>query len=79
MEVQKFNDYLTEAKKPEKIRFLIVSDEPEDDKNFHTAKNLVNEAIKGGHEAYIYRNTGGYVTYEDDLTFHNIDDKKDLL
>ena len=76
MEVQKFNEYLTEAKTPEKIRFLIVSDEPEDDKNFHTAKNLVKEAIKNGHEAYIYRNTGGYVTYEDDLTFHNQDDKK---
>ena len=36
MQVQKFNDYLTEAKTPEKIRFLIVSDEPEDDKNFHS-------------------------------------------
>lgn len=76
MQVQKFNDYLTEAKTPEKIRFLIVSDEPEDDKNFHTAKNLVKEAKKSGHEAYIYRNTGGYTTFEEDLTFHNVDDKK---
>ena len=76
MQVQKFNDYLTEAKTPEKIRFLVVSDEPEDDKNFHTAKNLVKEAEKAGHEAYIYRNTGGYTTYEDVLRFHNKDDKK---
>ncbi len=76
MQVQKFNDYLTEAKTPEKIRFLIVSDEPEDDKNFHTAKNLVKEALKAGHEAYIYRNTGGYTTHEDVLRFHNKDDKK---
>ena len=76
MQVNKFKEFILEAKAPEKIRFLIVSDEPEDDKNFHTAKNLVNEAKKSGHEAYIYRNTGGYVTYEDDLTFHNIDDKK---
>jgi ribosomal protein S6--L-glutamate ligase len=76
MQVNKFKEFISEAKAPEKIRFLIVSDEPEDDKNFHTAKNLVKEAKKSGHEAYIYRNTGGYVTYEDDLTFHNIDDKK---
>ena len=76
MQVNKFKEFISEAKAPEKIRFLIVSDEPEDDKNFHTAKNLVNEAKKSGHEAYIYRNTGGYVTYEEDLTFHNIDDKK---
>tara|TARA_Y100000310_G_scaffold296695_1_gene329154 strand:+ start:288 stop:1748 length:1461 start_codon:yes stop_codon:yes gene_type:complete len=72
----KLKDYISEAKTPDKIRFLIVSDEPKDDKNFHTAKNLAKEAKKADHEAYIYRNTGGYITYEDDLTFHNVDDKK---
>jgi ribosomal protein S6--L-glutamate ligase len=78
MQVQKFNDYLTEAKTPEKIRFLIVSDEPEDDKNFHTAKNLCKQAEKLGHKSYIYRNTGGWVdkNEEGDLYFHNTDDKK---
>ena len=76
MQVHNFKDYISEAKKPEQIRFLIISDEPENDKNFHTAKNLVKEAKKAGHKAYIYRNTGGYTTSEDELRFHNKDDEE---
>ena len=38
----------------------------------------MKEALKLGHKAYIFRNTGGYVTKEEDeeLYFHNKDDKK---
>jgi len=78
MQVPKFKEYITEAKKAGPYRLIIISDEPEDDLNFHTAKNLLKEALKLGHKAYIYRNTGGYVTKEEDeeLYFHNKDDKK---
>ena len=78
MQVPKFKEYITEAKKAGPYRLIIISDEPEDDLNFHTAKNLLKEALKLGHKAYIYRNTGGYITKEEDeeLYFHNKDDKK---
>ena len=38
----------------------------------------MKQADKLGHKSYIYRNTGGYVTVEDDgeMYFHNQDDKK---
>jgi len=78
MQISKFKDYITEAKIFGPYRLIIISDEPEDDLNFHTAKNLLKQALKLGHKAYIYRNTGGYVTTEEDgeLYFHNKDDKK---
>ena len=78
MQIPKFKDYITEAKISGPYRLIIISDEPEDDLNFHTAKNLLKQALKLGHKAYIYRNTGGYVSTEEDgeLYFHNQDDKK---
>ena len=78
MQVPKFKEYITEAKVRKPFRLIIISDEPEYDLNFHTAKNLMKEALKLGHKAYIFRNTGGYVTKEEDeeLYFHNKDDKK---
>ena len=78
MQVPKFKEYITEAKVRKPFRLIIISDEPEDDLNFHTAKNLMKEALKLGHKAYIFRNTGGYVTKEEDeeLYFHNKEDKK---
>ena len=48
MQVSNFKDFISEAKKPEKFRLLIISDEPENDKNFHTAKNLLKQAEKLG-------------------------------
>ena len=78
MQIPKFKDYITEAKTSGPYRLIIISDEPENDLNFHTAKNLMKQADKLGHKSYIYRNTGGYVTVEDDgeMYFHNQDDKK---
>ena len=78
MQIPKFKDYITEAKGSGPFRIIIISDEPENDKNFHTAKNLLKQAEKLGHKGYIYRNTGGYVNRGDDgeLYFHNKDDKK---
>ena len=78
MQVSNFKDFISEAKKPEKFRLLIISDEPENNKNFHTAETLLEEAEKLGWKGYVYRNTGGFVTKEEDeeLYFHNKDDKK---
>ena len=80
MQIPKFKDYITEAKGSGPFRLIIISDEPENDKNFHTAKNLLKQAEKLGHKGYIYRNTGGYVNRGDDgeLYFHNKDDKKEV-
>ena len=66
MQIPKFKDYITEAKTSGSYRLIIISDEPENDLNFHTAKNLMKQADKLGHKSYIYRNTGGFVTVEDD-------------
>ena len=41
MQVHKFKDYLTEAKGDKKfLRLLIITDEPEEAKTFHTADRL---------------------------------------
>ena len=78
MQVANFKEFISEAKKSGTYRLVIISDEPENDLNFHTAKNLMKQAEKLGHKSYIFRNTGGYVTTEEDdeLYFHNKDDKK---
>ena len=39
MQVSKFKDYITEAKK-DFLRLLIITDEPEEAKTFHTADRL---------------------------------------
>ena len=45
MQISKFKDYITEAKIFGPYRLIIISDEPEDDLNFHTAKNLLKQAL----------------------------------
>ena len=41
MQIPNFKDYITEAKTSGSYRLIIISDEPENDLNFHTAKNLM--------------------------------------
>ncbi len=78
MQVPKFHEYLTEAKSDKKfLRLLIITDEPEEAKTFHTADRLQEECDKLGFKHYLFKLTGGYSTYEDGVRkFHNIDDKK---
>lgn len=78
MQVHKFKDYLTEAKGDKKfLRLLIITDEPEEAKTFHTADRLQEECDKLGYPHYLFKLTGGYTTYEDGIRkFHNKDDKK---
>ena len=76
MKAPKFKDFITEAKN-EKYRLLIITDEPEKAKTFHTANRLQEEAEKLGWKNYLYRLTGGYTSYEDGIfRVHNVDDEK---
>jgi ribosomal protein S6--L-glutamate ligase len=76
MKAPKFKDFITEAKN-DKYRLLIITDEPEKAKTFHTADRLREEADKLGWKNYLYRLTGGYTSYEDGIfRLHNVDDEK---
>ena len=76
MKAPKFKEFITEAKN-EKYRLLIVTDEPEKAKTFHTANRLQEEAEKLGWKHYLYRLTGGYTSYEDGIfRLHNKEDEK---
>jgi len=78
MQVHKFRDYITEAKDDKKfLRLLIITDEPEEAKTFHTADRLREECDKLKYPHYLFKLTGGYTTYQDGVRrFHNKDDKK---
>ena len=76
MKAPKFKDFITEAK-TEKYKLLIITDEPEKAKTFHTADRLREEAEKLGWKYYLYKLTGGYTTSpEGALRLHNKDDDK---
>jgi hypothetical protein len=42
----KFREFIAEAKSDKKYKLLIITDEPEKSKNFHTASRLQEEARK---------------------------------
>ena len=78
MEIPKFKQFIDEAKgdKPF-LRLLIITDEPDNAKEFHTADRLQEECKKLNYPYYLFKLTGGYTTYEDGIRkFHNQDDKK---
>src|SRR5210317_2057262 len=78
MQVQPFKNYLEEATGSKKfLRLLIITDEPEEAKTFHTADRLQEECKKLNYPFYLFKLTGGYTTFEDGVRrFHNKDDKK---
>jgi len=78
MQVPKFKEYLTEAKEDKGyLRLLIITDEPEEAKTFHTADRLREECDKLKFPNYLFKLTGGYTTHIDGIRrFHNKDDKK---
>ncbi len=78
MEIPKFKQFINEEKgdKPF-LRLLIITDEPEEAKTFHTADRLQEECDKLGYPHYLFKLTGGYTSFEDGIRkFHNKDDKK---
>ena len=78
MQVQPFKNYLEEATGDKKfLRLLIITDEPDNAKEFHTADRLQEECKKLNYPYYLFKLTGGYTTYNDGVRrFHNQDDKK---
>ena len=78
MQVPKFREYITEAKEEKDfLRLLIITDEPEDAKTFHTADRLREECDKLKYPHYLFKLSGGYTTFVDGVRkFHNKDDKK---
>jgi len=56
---------------------LIITDEPDNAKEFHTADRLQEECKKLNYPFYLFKLTGGYTTFDDGVRrFHNKDDKK---
>ena len=77
MKAPKFKDFITEANGNQKYKLLVITDEPEKAKTFHTADRLREEAEKLGWKYYLYKLTGGYTTSpEGALRLHNKDDDK---
>ena len=71
-------EIITEAvEKKNKLKILVLSDEPENTELFHTAKRVTDEAPKLGHEVYVVFVDGAYIRNLDGIkTIHNEDDEK---
>ena len=54
MKAPKFKDFITEQKK-QSYKLLVITDEPEKAKTFHTADRLKEEAEKLGWDYYLYK------------------------
>ena len=77
MKAPKFREFISEAPENGKYKLLVITDEPEQAKTFHTADRLREEAEKLGWRYYLYKLTGGYTTSpEGALRLHNKDDDK---
>ena len=80
MKAPKFREFITEANGNQKYKLVIITDEPEKAKTFHTANRLQEEAEKLGWKHYLYKLTGGYTSYEDGIfRLHNKEDEKGFV
>ena len=80
MKAPKFREFISEANGKQKYKLVIITDEPEKAKTFHTANRLQEEAEKLGWKNYLYKLTGGYTSYEDGIfRLHNKDDEKGFV
>ena len=80
MKAPKFREFISEANGEQKYKLVIITDEPEKAKTFHTANRLQEEAEKLGWKNYLYKLTGGYTSYEDGIfRLHNKDDEKGFV
>ena len=74
--MEKFKSFITEAK-DEKYRVLVISAEPDNEKLFHTAQRITDEAEKSGHSVYVVKVEGAIISYDDGIyRIYNDDDKK---
>ena len=75
-----FIDEGAEEKKLDKLRILVLSDEPGNDEYFYTAKRLKDEGKKLGHDTYVVKMDGAYIKNEGNIkTIHNQQDEKGFL
>ena len=80
MKAPKFKEFISEANGDQKYKLVIITDEPEKAKTFHTADRLQEEAEKLGWKHYLYKLTGGYTSYEDGIfRLHNKEDEKGFV
>ena len=54
MKAPKFREFISEAKVDGNLRLLIITDEPEQAKQFHTADRLKEEADKLNIDSYLF-------------------------
>ena len=78
MHIPKFREFISEEKEEKSFcKILIITDEPEEAKTFHTADRLQQEAEKLKLPYYLYKLTGGYMTFEGGIRrMHNKKDPK---
>ena len=71
-------EIITEVKeKKNKLKILVISDEPENAELFHTAKRIKDEAPKLGHIVYVVFIDGAFIKNKNGIkTIHNADDEK---
>ena len=72
--MENFKSFITEAKE-DKYRILVISAEPDNNKLFHTAQRVTDEAKKSGHEVYVVKVEGAIVSYDNGYKIFNADDK----
>ena len=72
--MENFKSFITEAKE-DKYRILVISAEPNNNKLFHTAQRVTDEAKKSGHEVYVVKVEGAIISYDNGYKIFNADDK----
>ena len=72
--MENFKSFITEAKE-DKYRILVISAEPDNNKLFHTAQRVTDEAKKSGHEVYVVKVEGAIITYDNGYKIFNADDE----
>ena len=75
--MEKFSEFISEAKKEDNYRILVISAEPEKSELFHTAQRINDEAKKAGHKVYVVKVEGAIMSYDNGKhKIYNIDDKE---
>ena len=72
--MENFKTFITEAKE-DKYRILVISAEPNNNKLFHTAQRVTDEAKKSGHEVYVVKVEGAIISYDNGYKIFNADDE----
>ena len=72
--MENFKSFITEAKE-DKYRILVISAEPDNNKLFHTAQRVTDEAKKSGHEVYVVKVEGAIISYDNGYKIFNADDE----